>query len=74
MFKPTQKFWQDLSNELKLGWVGLILVLGVSIASRFIHGLISNPTLNKSISEILIAVLLGLYMRNWIGRAHKSGD
>jgi len=72
MFKPTQKFWQDLSNELKLGWVGLILVLGVSIASRFIHGLISNPTLNKSISEILIAVLLGLYLRNWIGLGERT--
>ncbi len=72
MYKPFQKFWQDLSSELKLGWVGLNIVLGVAIASRFIHGLISNPTLNKSISEILIAVLLGLYLRNWIGLGERT--
>jgi len=66
------KFWQDLGKEFKQGWAGLNLVLGVAIASRFIHGLISNPTLNKSISEILVAVLLGLYLRNWIGLGERT--
>ena len=59
-------FWQTLRDEIKQGWVGLHLVLGVAIAARFLHGLILDPTLNKSISEILIAVFLGLYLRNWI--------
>jgi len=72
MFNSFIMFWQDLVKEFKLGWVGLNLVLGVAIASRFIHGLISNPTLNKSISEILIAVLLGLYLRNWIGLGERT--
>jgi len=62
--------WQTLWHDLKLARVGLHLVLGVAIASRFIHGLISNPTLSKSVSEILVAVLLGLYLRNWI----KTGE
>ncbi len=72
MFTSFHRFWQDLFIELKQGWVGLNLVLGVAIASRFIHGLISNPTLNKSISEILVAVLLGLYLRNWIGLGERT--
>lgn len=72
MFTSFYKFWQNLLQELKQGWVGLNLVLGVAIGSRFIHGLISNPTLNKSISEILVAVLLGLYLRNWIGLGERT--
>jgi len=72
MFTSFNKFWQNILQELKQGWVGLNLVLGVAIASRFIHGLISNPTLNKSISEILVAVLLGLYLRNWIGLGERT--
>jgi len=66
------QFWQTLRDEFKQGWVGLHLVLGVAIAARFLHGLISDPTLNKSISEILLAVLLGLYLRNWIKIDERS--
>lgn len=58
---------QKLSIEIKQAWVGLHLVLGVAIAARFVHGLIPDPTLGKSISEILVAVVLGLYLRNAIG-------
>jgi len=72
MLTSLNLFWQTLRCELQQGWVGLHLVLGVAIASRFIHGLISNPTLNKSISEILVAVLLGLYLRNWIGLGERT--
>ena len=45
---------------------------GVAIVSRFSHGLITNSTLNKAISEILIAVLLGLFLRNTIGVSQRS--
>lgn len=65
-----QQFWQNLRYELKQGWVGINLVLGVAIAARFLHSLIPDPTLTKSISEILVAVIIGLYLRNWI----KLGD
>jgi uncharacterized integral membrane protein (TIGR00698 family) len=66
----VSQFWQTLLHELRQARVGLHLVLGVAIAARFLHGLIPNATLSKSISEILIAVLLGLYLRNWV----KLGD
>lgn len=64
--------WLTFLSELKQGWVGLHLVLGVAIASRFIQGLITHPTLSKSISEILVAVLLGLYIRNCIGLGERA--
>jgi uncharacterized integral membrane protein (TIGR00698 family) len=67
-----KKFWQPLRDELHQAWLGLYLVLFVAITSRFIHGLISNPTLSKSISEILVAVLLGLILRNWIGLGMRT--
>jgi uncharacterized integral membrane protein (TIGR00698 family) len=72
MFLSFKKSWQILYEEFKQGWVGLNLVLGVAIASRFIHNLITNSTLNRSISEVLIAILLGLYLRNWVGLGEKT--
>jgi uncharacterized integral membrane protein (TIGR00698 family) len=71
MMTSFKEYWRTLLKELQQGWVGLHLVLGVAIVSRFIHDLISNPTLNKSISEILIAILLGLYLRNSIGLGER---
>ncbi len=53
-----------LKEEITNGWMGLHLVLGIAIVSRFLHGLIDQPILSKSISEILIAILLGLYVGN----------
>jgi uncharacterized integral membrane protein (TIGR00698 family) len=71
---PTsfKNIWQSLRDELNQAWSGLVLVLGVAIASRFTHGLISHPTLSKSISEILVAVLLGLILRNWLGLGART--
>lgn len=51
-------FFNELKKESTAGWMGLHLVLGVAIVSRFLHGLIDQPVLSKSISEILVAVLL----------------
>ncbi len=56
--------FSELKQELTSGWVGLHLVLGIATVSRFLHGLIDQPVLSKSISEILVAVLLGLYIGN----------
>ena len=52
----------QLKKEVASGWAGLHLVLGITIISRFLHELFYQPVLNKSISEILIAVLIGLYI------------
>jgi len=72
MTTSFRKIWKSLHNELAQIWQGLILVLGVAIASRFIHSLISHPTLSKSISEILVAVLLGLILRSWLGQGAQT--
>jgi uncharacterized integral membrane protein (TIGR00698 family) len=57
-------FFHELKKEITGGWMGLHLVLGIAIVSRYLHGLIEQPILSKSISEILIAILLGLYVGN----------
>lgn len=72
MQNTLNRFWQTLRVELREGWVGLHLVLAVAIISRYLHTLISISTLNKAISEILIAVLLGLYLRNSIGLGERT--
>jgi len=56
--------FKEIKQELTSGWMGLHLVLGIAIVSRFLHGLITQPVLNKSVSEILVAILLGLYIGN----------
>lgn len=58
-------------KDIQQGFLGLHLVLGVALISRFLHGLIPDGLFSKSISEILIAVLLGLYLRSLIGRQEK---
>jgi len=60
----SMTFLTELKKEITGGWMGLHLVLGIAIVSRFLHGLIDQPVLSKSISEILVAVLLGLYVGN----------
>ena len=57
-------FFKELKKEIISGWIGLHLVLGIAIVSRFIHAQINQPVLSKSISEILIAILIGLYIGN----------
>jgi len=57
-------FFNDIKREISEGWAGLHLVFGLALLSRFLHGAIEQPLLSKSISEILVAVLLGLYIGN----------
>jgi uncharacterized membrane protein YadS len=57
-------FLYQTKQELTDSWMGLHLVLGVALLSRFLHGLIQHPLFSKSISEILVFVLLGLYIGN----------
>ncbi len=58
-------------QEIRLAWLGLHLVVGVALVSRYLHGLFSGTLLGEAISEILIAILLGLYIRALIGRSSK---
>ncbi|MFU8826416.1 MAG: YeiH family protein [Brevefilum sp.] len=63
--------WRIFSHELWSVWPGINLVLGVALVSRYLHGLLSATWFGKVISEILIAILLGLYIRALIGRNEK---
>ena len=56
--------WKKIAREIPTAFPGLVLVLLVAIIARFLQSLIPGPTLNRAISEILIAVLIGLLVRN----------
>lgn len=43
---------------------GLLLAAGVAFVARLLHMLIPGPMFNKAVSDILLAVLLGLFIRN----------
>lgn len=45
---------------------GLFLAVCVAVAARVLHQLIPGPV-NKAISDVLIAILLGLFIRNVVG-------
>ncbi len=58
--------WKKIAREIPLAIPGLLLVLIVALAARFFQSFIPGPTLNKAISEILIAMVIGLLIRNVI--------
>jgi len=64
--------WKKIGREISPAIPGLILVLAVAIGARFLQSLIPGPTLNKAISEILIAVLIGLLVRNTLGLVART--
>ncbi len=68
MFRALRCKLGSIQKDINQIWLGLHLVLGVALISRFLHGLLPAGVLSKSISEILIAVLLGLYLRALIGK------
>ncbi len=59
--------WRKIGRELGPALPGLALVVVVAVASRLLYGLIPWDTVKKGLSEVLIAVLLGLVIRNSIG-------
>ncbi len=61
--------WKTIGPNLAAATPGMLLVFAVAIAARWIQSLIPGPTLNKAVSEILVAVLIGLLVRNLIGLA-----
>ena len=55
--------WQRISSYLP----GLYLVVAVAVVARYLHSLIPNPSMARAVSEVFIAVILGLHIRNAIG-------
>jgi uncharacterized integral membrane protein (TIGR00698 family) len=68
-------FYRELKKEVTEGWMGLHLVFGLAVLGRFFHGLIDQPLISKSVSEILVAILLGLYVGNTfrLGKEIQAG-
>ncbi len=66
-FSSIWQEWKKIGRELRPAWMGLNLVLGVALLARFFHNAITDPTISRTISEILLAVILGLTIRNAIG-------
>lgn len=72
MEKPSlPQRWRNFKHGARDVWPGLNLVLGVALVSRYVHSLLSTSLIGKVISEILIAILLGLYIRAMVGRSSK---
>jgi len=59
--------WRKIGRELGPALPGLALVAAVAIASRLLYGLIPWDVVKKAVSEVLIAVLLGLIIRTYVG-------
>jgi uncharacterized integral membrane protein (TIGR00698 family) len=59
--------WKSILQELRPALPGLSLVCGVAVASRLLHGFIPAATLQKALGEVLIAIGLGLLIRNTVG-------
>jgi uncharacterized integral membrane protein (TIGR00698 family) len=61
----------DFKQELVTAWPGLVLVLGVAMVSRYLHSLLVGTLMGRAVSEILIAIVIGLYVRTLIGHNPK---
>jgi uncharacterized integral membrane protein (TIGR00698 family) len=59
--------WGRIRREIRPAIPGLYLVIAVAIVARFTHGLIPWPPISRAISEVFIAVVLGLHVRAFIG-------
>jgi uncharacterized integral membrane protein (TIGR00698 family) len=59
--------WQKAAKGSRSVLKGLLLAIAVAMAARLLHKLIPGPMFNKAISDVLIAVLLGLFIRNAVG-------
>ena len=59
--------WGRIRREIRPALPGLYLVLAVAIVARYTHSLLPWPPLSRAISEVFIAVILGLHVRAFIG-------
>ncbi len=66
MLQPIISEWRQIGRDLRPALPGLHLVIAVAVVARYLHELIPNAVLARAISEVFIAVFLGLYIRNAI--------
>ena len=61
--------WKKITRELIPILNGLTLAIGVAFFARILHHLI--PGSGKAVSDILIAIVLGLFIRNVVGVSRR---
>jgi uncharacterized integral membrane protein (TIGR00698 family) len=57
---------RKIGDELHPALPGLYLAVAVAVVARYLHGLIPNAGMARAVSEVIIAVFLGLHIRNAI--------
>lgn len=66
MLQPIASEWQKIGSELRPALPGLYLAIGVAIVARYLHSLIPDAAMARAVSEAIIAVFVGLHIRNAI--------
>lgn len=56
--------WRKIGREIRPALPGLYLVIAVAVVARYVHSLIPYPGMARAVSEVFIAVFLGLHIRN----------
>ena len=58
------KEWKKVGSEIGPAFPGLVVVIIVAIVSRLLFNLMPWDVLKKTLSEVLIAIIVGLLIRN----------
>ncbi len=66
LFQPVIFQWRRIAREVRPALPGLYLVIAVAVVARYIHEIIPNASMARAVSEVFIAVFLGLHIRNAI--------
>ncbi len=66
MLQPIVSEWKKIGREIRPARPGLYLVIAVAVVARYLHELIPNAAVARAVSEVFIAVFLGLHIRNAI--------
>jgi len=64
LFQPILSEWRQIGRELRPALPGLYLVIAVAVVARYLHEIIPNASMARAVSEVFIAVFLGLHIRN----------
>jgi uncharacterized integral membrane protein (TIGR00698 family) len=66
LFQPVISEWRRITREVRSALPGLYLVIAVAVVARYLHEIIPNASMARAVSEVFIAVFLGLHIRNAI--------
>jgi uncharacterized integral membrane protein (TIGR00698 family) len=66
LLQPVVAEWKKIGREIRPALPGLYLVIAVAVVARYLHDIIPNAAMARAVSEVFIAVFLGLHIRNAI--------